>query len=100
VGVPEASGDSAAGHVRVRYWASARAAAGVEEDVLGVDGPVSLQALCEHAIRLHADAPRFAHVLGTCSFLVEDRTVGRRDACSVMVQPGETVEALPPFAGG
>ena len=31
--------DSPAGQVRLRYWAAARAAAGVTEDVLEVPGP-------------------------------------------------------------
>jgi molybdopterin converting factor small subunit len=84
----------------VRYWASARAAAGVEEDVLDVAGPVSLHTLCERAAHVHAASPRFASVLGACSFLIGDRPVGTRAADTVTVQPGETVEVLPPFAGG
>jgi len=84
----------------VRYWASARAAAGVEEDLLDVIGPVSLEVLCDQAKQLHATSARFASVLGTCSFLIDDRPVGTRESASVIVRPGETVEVLPPFAGG
>jgi molybdopterin converting factor small subunit len=86
--------------VRVRYWASARAAARVEEDLLEVGGPVTLDALCDRAKQLHATSARFASVLGTCSFLVEDWPVGTRESANVVVLPGETVEVLPPFAGG
>jgi hypothetical protein len=35
-----------------------------------------------------------------CSVLVGDRPVGAHDPDSVEVLPGETVELLPPFAGG
>jgi molybdopterin converting factor small subunit len=92
--------DSTAGQVRLRYWASARAAAGVEEDLLEVTGPVTLEALRERARTLHAGSPRFSAVLDTCSVLVGDRPVASEDPRSVQVDPGQTVEFLPPFAGG
>ena len=85
--------------VTVRYWASARAAAGVPADDLPVDGPVSLAQLRDRAIALHPDT-RLDAVLGVCSVLVGDRPVGTQDPAAVTVQPGETVEFLPPFAGG
>jgi molybdopterin converting factor small subunit len=91
---------SAAGHVRLRYWASARAAAGVEEDVVEVTGPVTLATLRDRARDLHRESPRFATVLSTCSVLVGDRPVASTDPAAVQVEPGETVEFLPPFAGG
>jgi sulfur-carrier protein len=93
-------GDSTVGQVRLRYWASARAAAGVEEDVFYIDGAVSLAALRDRAKHLHAASPRFAAVLDTCSVLIGDRPIGTREPTTVAVQPGETVEFLPPFAGG
>lgn len=92
--------DSTAGQVRLRYWASARAAAGVEEDVVDVNGPVTLEELREHARGLHAGSARFSAVLDTCSVLVGDRPVASEDPRSVHVGPGQTVEFLPPFAGG
>ncbi len=84
----------------LRYWASARAAAGVEQDVLEVAGAVSLADLAARARALHASSPRFGDVLGTCSALVGDRPVGAADPAAVRVEPGQTVEFLPPFAGG
>jgi molybdopterin converting factor small subunit len=39
-------------------------------------------------------------VLGVCSVLVGDRPVGSRDPATVRLVPGDTVEFLPPFAGG
>ena len=92
--------DSTAGQVRLRYWASARAAAGVEEDVVDVTQPVSLEDLCGRAKQLHASSTRFSAVLDTCSVLVGDRPVSSTDPSSVQVLPGQVVEFLPPFAGG
>jgi len=92
--------DSSAGHVRLRYWASARAAAGVDEDVVEVTGPLTLEELKARARQLHAASARFDAVLDTCSVLVGDRPASTEDPASVRVEPGETVEFLPPFAGG
>jgi sulfur-carrier protein len=92
--------DSTAGQVRLRYWASARAAAGIEEDVIEVTGPLSLAELRERARALHAASGRFSDVLDTCSVLVGDRPVASGDPAAVQVLPGQTVEFLPPFAGG
>lgn len=92
--------DSESGHVVLRYWASLRAAAGVSEDRIAVDGPVALSALTARARALRPGADRFADVLATCSVLVADRPVSSADPASVLVSPGETVEFLPPFAGG
>jgi len=88
------------GHVRLRYWASARAAAGVEEDVLEVEGPVTLESLLARAKGIHADSAVFASVLDSCSVLVGDRPVASKDPSTVDVPVGATVEFLPPFAGG
>jgi molybdopterin converting factor small subunit len=85
--------------VTLRYWASARAAAGVAEDVLAVDGPVTLADLRFRAASLHPGG-RFEAVLGVCSVLVGDRPVAALDPADVEVTPGDTVEFLPPFAGG
>jgi hypothetical protein len=90
---------STGGQITLRYWASARAAAGVESDVVDVSGPVSLAELGAGARTLHPDR-RFSDVLGTCSVLVGDQPVATEDPASVLVQPGQIVEFLPPFAGG
>ena len=85
--------------VTVRYWASARAAAGVSSDELAVTGPVSLAELRDRAVALHPGT-RLEAVLGVCSVLVGDQPVGSRDPATVEISPGDTVEFLPPFAGG
>ena len=85
--------------IRVRYWAAARSAAGAAEDLLPVEGPLSLAAVTAQALARHDDT-RLADVLAVCSVLVGDQPVGSRDPASVVVEPGSTVEFLPPFAGG
>lgn len=87
------------GTVHVHYWASARAAAGVTGDELPVDGPLPLAEVRRRAIALHPGT-RLADVLAICSTLVGDQPVGSEDPASVIVEPGSSVEFLPPFAGG
>jgi molybdopterin synthase sulfur carrier subunit len=96
---PDARDDSPAGQIRLRYWAAARAAAGVEVDVIDVSGTTTLADLRARAVHLHSSS-RFAAVLDTCSVLVGDRPVASKDPRSVEIGPGQTVEFLPPFAGG
>ncbi len=88
------------GYVTLRYWASAKAAAGTDTDALEVAGPVTLAELVSRAREAHSDSARFAEVISCCSLMVGDRPVTTEDQTSVVVQPGDTVEFLPPFAGG
>lgn len=92
--VPESPGE-----ITVRYWAAARAAAGVETDRLAVDGPVNLAQVLTRVRALH-EGSRFVSVLGTCSLMVGDRPVAAHDPEQVVVRPGDAVEVLPAFAGG
>ena len=87
------------GVVTLRYWASARAAAGVAEDAVLVNGPLTLADARERAVALHPGTNLEA-VLGVCSVLVGDRPVGSQQPANVQLEPGDTVEFLPPFAGG
>ena len=89
----------AAGEITVRYWASARAAAGVEADTLPVTGPLSLADVVRRSVALHPGT-RLPGVLEACSVLVGDRPVKSRDPETVTVSAGQVVEFLPPFAGG
>lgn len=81
----------------IRYWAAAKAAAGVAEEVY--DATTLAEAL-EQAKERHAERQEFAHVLRRCSFLVDEEAVGARDHASVQLTERGTVEVLPPFAGG
>ncbi len=81
----------------IRYWAAAKAEAGTGEEPYRA---ATLAEALEAARALHADRPRFAQVLGLCSFLVDGDPVGSRDHADVELAQGGTVEVLPPFAGG
>lgn len=83
--------------VTVRYWAAARAAAGVAEEVhAGVATLADLLDACRDA---HPGG-ELARVLSACSFLVDEHPVGTRDHAAVALADGAVVEVLPPFAGG
>lgn len=86
--------------ILVRYWASARAAAGTPEDRVPATGAISLAELRERVLGMHPEADRLADVLAICSALVGDAPVGSADPAEVVVRPGDRVEFLPPFAGG
>jgi hypothetical protein len=92
-----ASGDETG--VTVRYGAAARSAAGVASDRLAVSGPVSLAEVTQQVLARHRGS-RLADVIAVCSVLVGDKPAGTRDPAQVVVEPGATVEYLPPFAGG
>ena len=85
--------------ITVRYWASARAAAGVQTDAIAATGPLSLTDVVRRATALHPGT-RLPGVLEACSVLVGDEPVASREPDTVLVRPGQTVEFLPPFAGG
>ena len=91
---------SATGSVTVRYWAAARAAAGVEKDVVPVADGTTLADVLAAVSGLHPEGTRLPDVLAVCSVLVGDRPVGSRSPGDVPLAPGDTVELLPPFAGG
>ena len=88
---------ASAPRVRVRYWAAAKAAAGVPGDtVAGRSVAEVLDAVRER----HRDDPRFDKVLSVCSFLLSEAPLGTRDLSDVPVADGDTLDVLPPFAGG
>jgi sulfur-carrier protein len=80
--------------VNVRYFAAARAAAGMEEETLGVPTGTSVKDLVE---RLSARGPELSSVLDRCSFLCDGIAVRNR---AERLQTNQTVDVLPPFAGG
>ncbi len=79
----------------LRYWAAARAAAGVAQEATGAE---TLAAALEQVCARHDD--RFRAVLASCSFVVDGDPVGVRDHAGVRLPPGGLVDVLPPFAGG
>jgi len=61
---------------------------------------LTLSQLLDELIARHVDRSRLKDVLSVCSVLVGDRPVGTSDPATVVLRPGDTVELLPPFAGG
>jgi molybdopterin converting factor small subunit len=82
--------------VTLRYWAAAKDAAGVAEQIVVAD---TLAAALAQAGDGGARA-RLVPVLERSSFLVDGNPVGRRAAEAVPLAEGSVVEVLPPFAGG
>ena len=83
--------------VTVRYWAAARAAAGVaEEQHTDVATLADLLSAC----RARHPGAALDRVLAACSFLVDEHPVGTRAHADVLLPEQAVVEVLPPFAGG
>ena len=78
--------------VTVRYFAGARAAAGVDTEQREA---ATLADLVDQIAGDHG--PRLERVLTACSFLVDGTQT--RDRAAVL-SPGAVVDVLPPFAGG
>ncbi|WP_131740767.1 MoaD/ThiS family protein [Actinomadura roseirufa] len=81
----------------IRYWAAAKAAAGVHEEPY--DAGTLAEALAAAAGRDGRDG-EFRRVVGRSSFLVDGDPVGGRPHESVVLPEDGVVEVLPPFAGG
>ena len=78
--------------VTVRYFAGARAAAGVESESRAAG---TLQELLDQLAAAHGE--RLAKVLAACSFLVDGTSTRDR---TVTLAADAVVDVLPPFAGG
>ncbi len=76
--------------VTVRYFAGAAEAAGCEQEDVVAASVGELRAL------LSARDAELGRVLGLCSVLVG----GERSEPDRALAPGDTVDVLPPFAGG
>jgi molybdopterin converting factor small subunit len=76
----------------IRYFAAARAAAGVAEELLDA---ATLDEVVDRLGRRHGEP--LALVLKSCSFLVDGLACHDRSAA---VPAQSTVDILPPFAGG
>ncbi len=80
--------------VTVRYFAAARAAAGAESETVVVRPGTTVAELVE---RLAVRGTRLATVLSRCSYLCDGIAV--RDDTAAL-HSGNTLDVLPPFAGG
>jgi len=83
--------------VTVRYWAAAKQAAGVAEEILTAG---TLAELLAAVLARHTSAPALEGVLARSSFLIDGQQAGNRPPGSVTLREGAVVEVLPPFAGG
>jgi molybdopterin converting factor small subunit len=81
---------AAVAEVSVRYWAGARAAAGVDEEPLVADSTADV------VDALSARGGELARVVAVSSLLVDGQVVRDR----LPLADGQVVEVLPPFAGG
>jgi molybdopterin synthase sulfur carrier subunit len=80
--------------VTVRYFAAARAAAGIDDEIVGVAAGTTVGALVQ---TLGERDPALAKVLSRCSYLCDGIAV--RDL-GMTLGDAQTVDVLPPFAGG
>lgn len=76
--------------VVVRFWAAARAAAGVEQTV------VSARTVQDVVDDLTGRMPAVAPILALSTLLVD----GVRADPAQLLEDGQVLEVLPPFAGG
>jgi len=79
----------------VRYFAAARAAAGVETEHVAVPVGATVEILLKTIRGTHGDD--LARVLDRCSFLLDEVAVRDRET---RLHDGAVVDVLPPFAGG
>lgn len=88
------TGTHTALRVTVRYFAAARAAAGLEDETIEVPVGTTLADLVD---ALKARDSQLSTVLARCSYLRDGVAV--RDMKSALTD-AQTVDVLPPFAGG
>jgi len=81
--------------VTVRYFAAARAAAGVETEPLELPAGATVEDVIAAVREQHG--AELARVLDRCSYLLDEVAVRDRTAA---VPAGATLDVLPPFAGG
>lgn len=85
--------------MRIRYFGSARAAAGVAEEQIR-NAPITLTDLTRRLAQCHptctvAGTP-FAKILDSCTFLLDGVPISGSDT----LVGGQCLDVLPPFAGG
>ena len=80
--------------VAVRFFAAARAAAGTEAEEVIVPAGTTVQGLVD---QLASRGPELERVLARCSYLCDGVAV--RDSGMALLNT-QTLDVLPPFAGG
>lgn len=80
--------------VHVRFFAAARAAAGTEAETVTLASGTTVQTLVDE---LASRGPELGRVLARCSYLCDGVAV--RDT-QLALRNAQTLDVLPPFAGG
>jgi molybdopterin converting factor small subunit len=88
--------------LNVRYFAAARAAAGMEEERFELPAGATMADLLDAVLAVEraeppAGTPPLHRILSRSSFLLNEVAV--RDRATAL-SPGDVVDVLPPFAGG
>jgi molybdopterin converting factor small subunit len=88
--------------LNVRYFAAARAAAGVEEEGFDLPPGATVADLLEAVLAVEraeppSGTPPLQRILSRSSYLLNEVAVRDRTA---VLNPGDVVDVLPPFAGG
>ena len=89
--------------ITMRYWAAAKDAAGVAEEIVTADTLAAALTVIGERREIPGAAvggTRLSTVLARSSFLIDGHPVGLRAAESVLLADGAVIEVLPPFAGG
>lgn len=91
----------------VRYFAAARSAAGVTDERLDIpcpptdlpSGTTPVQCTVGQVLEVAAErhGPVLSAVLRRCSYLLDERAV---HGLGTPIRDGQTLDVLPPFAGG
>ena len=77
----------------IRYFAAARAAAGVSEETVPMPDGASVAEVADVLVARH---PELGRVLTRCSYLLDEVAVRDLEAPAT----GAMLDVLPPFAGG
>ncbi|WP_461189708.1 MoaD/ThiS family protein [Arthrobacter sp. Z4-13] len=88
--------------MNVRYFAAARAAAGLEEESFDLAPGATVADLLETVLSVQrpeppAGTPPLPRILSRSSFLLNEVAVRDR---AVVLEADDVVDVLPPFAGG
>jgi sulfur-carrier protein len=84
-------------HVTVRYFAAARAAAGADWETVTLSPGTTMAELVKN---LAGRGGILADVLGRCSYLRDGIAVRQETIETIALRSGDTIDVLPPFAGG
>lgn len=83
--------------VTVRYFAAARAATGADSETVTLSPGTTMAELVKN---LAGRGERLADVLGRCSYLRDGIAVHKQTIETLTLRSGDTIDVLPPFAGG